>query len=225
MIRLALPVRRPVLALSLAVFTGLGLSACSVDPGASSPTASATTNSASASPSPSPLESTSPSSTEPTPDEPAPVEPAPAATSLTPPVNDSFTIDPASVVTTELTTGTPVADTEAYGFSAADQPSVVFQVPDNTVACLMQTYGVFCMTDDSKNWVLQSVSMGPGDSLPRTVQARGRAATHDWFQTKMVLHENQSISWMGMTCTTTGPNSVQCHDGSTGFNLADLTDR
>ncbi len=159
---------------------------------------------------------------------PAPVETAaqsPSATALTPPVNDGFTIDPVSLVTTDLVTGTPVADLAAYNFAAADQPSVVFQTPAPQVACLMQTYGVFCMTDDSKNWVLQSVSMGPGDTQPRTVQARGRAATHDWFKTNTVLPEGQSISWMGMTCTTTGPVSVHCNDGATGFNLSDLADR
>lgn len=159
---------------------------------------------------------------------PAPVEsaaPSPSSTALTPPINDGFTIDPVSLVTTDLVTGTPVADLAAYTFAAADQPSVVFQTPDPQVACLMQTYGVFCMTDDSKNWVLQSVSMGPGDTQPRTVQARGRAATHDWFKTNTVLPEGQSISWMGMTCTTTGPVSVQCNDGTTGFNLSDLADR
>lgn len=150
---------------------------------------------------------------------------SPSATALTPPVNDGFTIDPVSLVTTDLVTGTPVADLAAYNFAAADQPSVVFQTPNPQVACLMQTYGVFCMTDDSKNWVLQSVSMGPGDTQPRTVQARGRAATHDWFKTNTVLPEGQSISWMGMTCTTTGPVSVHCNDGTTGFNLSDLANR
>lgn len=180
-----------------------------------------------------PSESSAPSPTaEPTTEtasaEPSAVETAaqsPSATALTPPVNDGFTIDPVSLVTTDLVTGTPVADLTAYNFAAADQPSVVFQTPDPQIACLMQTYGVFCMTDDSKNWVLQSVSMGPGDTQPRTVQARGRAATHDWFKTNTVLPEGQSISWMGMTCTTTGPVSVQCNDGTTGFNLSDLTDR
>ncbi|WP_237199713.1 hypothetical protein [Rothia nasimurium] len=180
-----------------------------------------------------PAESSTPSPTaEPTTEtasaEPSAVEtaaPSPSATALTPPVNDGFTIDPVSLVTTDLVTGTPVADVAAYSFAAADQPSVVFQTPDPQVACLMQTYGVFCMTDDSKNWVLQSVSMGPGDTQPRTVQARGRAATHDWFKTNTVLPEGQSISWMGMTCTTTGPVSVQCNDGTTGFNLSDLADR
>ena len=180
-----------------------------------------------------PSESSTPSPTaEPTTEtpsaEPSAVETAaqsPSATALTPPVNDGFTIDPVSLVTTDLVTGTPVADVAAYSFAAADQPSVVFQTPDPQIACLMQTYGVFCMTDDSKNWVLQSVSMGPGDTQPRTVQARGRAATHDWFKTNTVLPEGQSISWMGMTCTTTGPVSVQCTDGTTGFNLSDLTDR
>lgn len=180
-----------------------------------------------------PSESSTPSPTaEPTTEtpsaEPSAVETAaqsPSATALTPPVNDGFTIDPVSLVTTDLVTGTPVADVAAYSFAAADQPSVVFQTPDPQIACLMQTYGVFCMTDDSKNWVLQSVSMGPGDTQPRTVQARGRAATHDWFKTNTVLPEGQSISWMGMTCTTTSPVSVQCNDGTTGFNLSDLTDR
>ncbi|MFC6353828.1 hypothetical protein ACFP6B_07995 [Rothia nasimurium] len=172
-----------------------------------------------------PAESSTPSPTaEPT-TETASAAPSPSATALTPPVNDGFTIDPVSLVTTDLVTGTPVADLAAYNFAAADQPSVVFQTPDPQIACLMQTYGVFCMTDDSKNWVLQSVSMGPGDTQPRTVQARGRAATHDWFKTNTVLPEGQSISWMGMTCTTTGPASVQCNDGTTGFNLSDLTDR
>ncbi|MDY3049400.1 MAG: hypothetical protein SOR40_06480 [Rothia sp. (in: high G+C Gram-positive bacteria)] len=155
----------------------------------------------------------------------SPAEPSPTPSTLTPPVNDGFTLDPVSLLTTDLVSGSPVADLAAYNYAAADQPSVIFQTPDPQVACLMQTYGVFCMTDDSKNWVLQSVSMGPGDTQPRTVQARGRAASHDWFQTKTVLPEGQSISWMGMTCTSTGPVSVQCNDGTTGFNLSDLTDR
>lgn len=188
--------------------------------------------SASSGAAPSPSASASPTaevtaetpSAEPTPAE-TTAAPTPSATTLIPPVNDGFTIDPVSLVTTDLVTGTPVTDTSAYTFAAADQPSVVFQTPDPQVACLMQTYGVFCMTDDSKNWVLQSVSMGPGDTQPRTVQARGRAATHDWFKTNTVLPEGQSLSWMGMTCTTTGPVSVQCNDGTTGFNLSDLTDR
>lgn len=195
---------------SVPVETEVGVSSSAApSPSASaSPTAEPTTETASAAPAP--VESAAPS---------------PSSTALTPPINDGFTIDPVSLVTTDLVTGTPVADLAAYTFAAADQPSVVFQTPDPQVACLMQTYGVFCMTDDSKNWVLQSVSMGPGDTQPRTVQARGRAATHDWFKTNTVLPEGQSISWMGMTCTTTGPVSVQCNDGTTGFNLSDLADR
>ncbi|MBF0807198.1 hypothetical protein E4U03_00985 [Rothia nasimurium] len=219
-----------LLATGILILTGCG----------SSQTATSTTSmpaetevSVSSSAPPSPSASASPSPTaEPTTETasaaPSAVEiavPSPSATALTPPVNDGFTIDPVSLVTTDLVTGTPVADLAAYNFAAADQPSVVFQTPDPQVACLMQTYGVFCMTDDSKNWVLQSVSMGPGDTQPRTVQARGRAATHDWFKTNTVLPEGQSISWMGMTCTTTGPVSVQCNDGTTGFNLSDLADR
>ncbi|WP_237692875.1 hypothetical protein [Rothia nasimurium] len=187
-------------------------------------TSSSATPSPSASESPTAEVTAETPSTEPTSAE-TTAAPTPSATTLTPPVNDGFTIDPVSLVTTDLVTGTPVTDTSAYTFAAADQPSVVFQTPDPQVACLMQTYGVFCMTDDSKNWVLQSVSMGPGDTQPRTVQARGRAATHDWFKTNTVLPEGQSLSWMGMTCTTTGPVSVQCNDGTTGFNLSDLTDR
>lgn len=163
--------------------------------------------------------------------EPAPAETttatgeATSAPSLTPPVNDGFTIDPASIVTTDLVAQTNLADPAGYQFEAADQPSVVFQTPDSSIACLMQSYGVFCMTDDSKNWVLQSVSMAPGDTLPRTVQARGRAATHDWFTAHAVLPEAQTLQWMGMSCTSTSPQSVQCSDGTTGFNLSNLEDR
>ncbi|WP_237237546.1 hypothetical protein [Rothia nasimurium] len=215
-----------LLATCVLILTGCGSSQTTATP---AETDASTVSSASTAP----AESSTPSPTaEPTTEtasaEPSAVEtaaPSPSATALTPPVNDGFTIDPVSLVTTDLVTGTPVADAAAYSFAAADQPSVVFQTPDPQVACLMQTYGVFCMTDDSKNWVLQSVSMGPGDTQPRTVQARGRAATHDWFKTNTVLPEGQSISWMGMTCTTTGPVSVQCTDGTTGFNLSDLTDR
>ncbi|WP_237194032.1 hypothetical protein [Rothia nasimurium] len=215
-----------LLATCVLILTGCGSSQTTATP---AETDASTVSSASTAP----AESSTPSPTaEPTTEtasaEPSAVEtaaPSPSATALTPPVNDGFTIDPVSLVTTDLVTGTPVADAAAYSFAAADQPSVVFQTPDPQVACLMQTYGVFCMTDDSKNWVLQSVSMGPGDTQPRTVQARGRAATHDWFKTNTVLPEGQSISWMGMTCTTTGPVSVQCNDGTTGFNLSDLTDR
>lgn len=207
-----------LLATGVLILTGCGSSQTTATPAETdaSTASSATT---------APAESSTPSPTaEPT-TETASAAPSPSATALTPPVNDGFTIDPVSLVTTDLVTGTPVADVAAYSFAAADQPSVVFQTPDPQIACLMQTYGVFCMTDDSKNWVLQSVSMGPGDTQPRTVQARGRAATHDWFKTNTVLPEGQSISWMGMTCTTTGPVSVQCTDGTTGFNLSDLTDR
>ncbi|WP_237205343.1 hypothetical protein [Rothia nasimurium] len=215
-----------LLATGVLALVGCGSSQTTATP---AETDASTTSSATTAPS----ESSTPSPTaEPTTEtasaEPSAVEtaaPSPSATALTPPVNDGFTIDPVSLVTTDLVTGTPVADAAAYSFAAADQPSVVFQTPDPQVACLMQTYGVFCMTDDSKNWVLQSVSMGPGDTQPRTVQARGRAATHDWFKTNTVLPEGQSISWMGMTCTTTGPVSVQCTDGTTGFNLSDLADR
>ncbi|WP_237209960.1 hypothetical protein [Rothia nasimurium] len=215
-----------LLATCVLILTGCGSTQTTATP---AETDASTVSSASTAP----AESSTPSPTaEPTTEtasaEPSAVEtaaPSPSATALTPPVNDGFTIDPVSLVTTDLVTGTPVADAAAYSFAAADQPSVVFQTPDPQVACLMQTYGVFCMTDDSKNWVLQSVSMGPGDTQPRTVQARGRAATHDWFKTNTVLPEGQSISWMGMTCTTTGPVSVQCTDGTTGFNLSDLTDR
>lgn len=207
-----------LLATGVLILTGCGSSQTTATPAETdaSTASSATT---------APAESSTPSPTaEPT-TETASAAPSPSATALTPPVNDGFTIDPVSLVTTDLVTGTPVADLAAYNFAAADQPSVVFQTPDPQIACLMQTYGVFCMTDDSKNWVLQSVSMGPGDTQPRTVQARGRAATHDWFKTNTVLPEGQSISWMGMTCTTTGPASVQCNDGTTGFNLSDLADR
>ncbi|WP_237186133.1 hypothetical protein [Rothia nasimurium] len=207
-----------LLATGVLILTGCGSSQTTATPAETdaSTASSATT---------APAESSTPSPTaEPT-TETASAAPSPSATALTPPVNDGFTIDPVSLVATDLVTGTPVADVAPYSFAAADQPSVVFQTPDPQVACLMQTYGVFCMTDDSKNWVLQSVSMGPGDTQPRTVQARGRAATHDWFKTNTVLPEGQSISWMGMTCTTTGPASVQCNDGTTGFNLSDLADR
>lgn len=148
-----------------------------------------------------------------------------APPSLTPPINDGFTLNPASIVTTNLVSPTNLADPAAYRFEAADQPSVVFQTPDLSVACLMQSYGAFCMTDDSKNWVLQSVSMAPGDTLPRTLQARGRVATHDWFKTHKVLPEGQTLQWMGMNCTSTSSHSVQCSDGTTGFNLSDLEDR
>ncbi|MDY6052189.1 MAG: hypothetical protein SPI83_07305 [Rothia sp. (in: high G+C Gram-positive bacteria)] len=214
-----------LLATSVLILTGCGKESSSTSASAE---ASISTPSAAATPSPSDsptIEATAETSSA----EPAPVEraeePAPATSVLTPPVNDGFTIDPASLATADLVTGAPVADVNAYSFAAADQPSVVFQTPDSQVACLMQPYGVFCMTDDSKNWVLQSVSMGPDDTEPRTVQARGRAATHDWFKTNTVLPEGQSISWMGMTCTATGPASVQCHDGAHGFNLSDLPDR
>lgn len=142
------------------------------------------------------------------------------AAALTPPVNDGYKVDPAAIVTTELTTGELLA-TDPYVYAAADQPALVFQTPDPQVACLMQPYGAFCMTDDSVNWVLLSVSMKPGDTVPRSLQAQGRAATHDWFQTGTPLPEGQSLEWMGMTCTSTGATSVQCHDGSTGFNLSD----
>lgn len=236
---------RPLLTSLLLSASLLSLSACSsqqqVDQLASSP--SPTENSSwTASPSPSLASSSAPETNSSAPES-SPVaqdsspteevtaadspteEPSPTPSTLTPPVNDGFTLDPVSLLTTDLVSGSPVADLAAYHYAAADQPSVIFQTPDPQVACLMQTYGVFCMTDDSKNWVLQSVSMGPGDTQPRTVQARGRAASHDWFQTKTVLPEGQSISWMGMTCTSTGPVSVQCNDGTTGFNLSDLTDR
>ena len=215
-----------LLATGVLILTGCGSSQTTATPAETdASTASSATTAPSESSTPSP---TAEPTTETASAAPAPVQtatPSPSATALTPPVNDGFTIDPVSLVTTDLVTGTPVADLTAYNFAAADQPSVVFQTPDPQVACLMQTYGVFCMTDDSKNWVLQSVSMGPGDTQPRTVQARGRAATHDWFKTNTVLPEGQSISWMGMTCTTTGPVSVQCNDGTTGFNLSDLADR
>lgn len=142
----------------------------------------------------------------------------------TAPAQDGYTIDPASIATTELVTGDP-ALTDAYIYAEADQPALVFQTPDPQVACLMQPYGVFCMTDDSLNWVLLSVSMKPGDDAPRSIQAQGRAATHPWFKTETVLPEGQSLSWMGMTCTSTGSNSVQCHDGTRGFNLSDANGR
>ncbi len=154
---------------------------------------------------------------------PSPAEPSPSQ--LTPPTNDNFTFDPATLATTDLVTGSPVADTAFYTFEVADQPSVVFQVPSGSIACLMQPYGVFCLTDDSKNWVLQSVSMAPGESQPRTVQARGRAASHDWFKTNTVLPQGQSLSWQGITCTATAPDTVHCHDGSQGFTLTDPQDR
>ena len=215
-----------LLATGVLILTGCGSSQTAATPAETDVSAVSSASTA-------PAESSTPSPTaEPTTEtasaESSAVETAaqsPSTTALTPPVNDGFTIDPVSLVTTDLVTGTPVADLAAYNFAAADQPSVVFQTPNPQVACLMQTYGVFCMTDDSKNWVLQSVSMGPGDTQPRTVQARGRAATHDWFKTNTVLPEGQSISWMGMTCTTTGPVSVHCNDGATGFNLSDLADR
>lgn len=215
-----------LLATGVLILTGCGSSQTTATPAetdASTASSATTAPSESSTPSPTAEPTTETPSAEPSAVE--TVAQSPSATALTPPVNDGFTIDPVSLVTTDLVTGTPVADLAAYNFAAADQPSVVFQTPDPQVACLMQTYGVFCMTDDSKNWVLQSVSMGPGDTQPRTVQARGRAATHDWFKTNTVLPEGQSISWMGMTCTTTGPVSVQCTDGTTGFNLSDLTDR
>lgn len=142
----------------------------------------------------------------------------------TAPAQDGYTIDPASIATTELVTGDP-ALTDAYIYAEADQPAFVFQTPDPQVACLMQPYGVFCMTDDSLNWVLLSVSMKPGDEAPRSIQAQGRAATHPWFNTENVLPEGQSLSWMGMTCTSTGAMSVQCHDGTHGFNLSDANGR
>ncbi|WP_237204092.1 hypothetical protein [Rothia endophytica] len=142
----------------------------------------------------------------------------------TAPAQDGYTIDPSSIATTEIVTGDP-ASTDAYIYAEADQPALVFQTPDPQVACLMQPYGVFCMTDDSLNWVLLSVSMKPGDEAPRSIQAQGRAATHPWFKTETVLPEGQSLSWMGMTCTSTGSNSVQCHDGTRGFNLSDANGR
>lgn len=215
-----------LLATGILILTGCGSSQTTATPAetdASTASSATTAPAESSTPSPTAEPTTETASAAPSAVETA--APSPSATALTPPVNDGFTIDPVSLVTTDLVTGTPVADVAPYSFAAADQPSVVFQTPDPQIACLMQTYGVFCMTDDSKNWVLQSVSMGPGDTQPRTVQARGRAATHDWFKTNTVLPEGQSISWMGMTCTTTGPVSVQCNDGTTGFNLSDLADR
>lgn len=151
-------------------------------------------------------------------------EPAPAESPAYP-VNDGYTVDSAAITTTELTTGTPVEDVNAFGFAAADQPSVVFQSPDNSVACLLQPYGAFCMTDDSVNWVLLSVSMKPGATQPRSLQAQGRAATHEWFATGTPLPEGQSISWMGMTCTSVSPSAIHCHDGVTGFTLSDAEGR
>lgn len=192
------------------------------------PEPSAVASSAVSSLAPEPSTSAEPTESGPAEAQDSPGAPTPQATSapsLTPPVNDGFRLDPASIVTTDIVAPAVLADPAAYRFEAADQPSVVFQTPDSSVACLMQSYGVFCMTDDSKNWVLQSVSMAPGDTLPRTLQARGRAATHDWFQTHMVLPEGQTLQWMGMNCTSTSPQSVQCSDGTTGFNLSNLEDR
>lgn len=218
-------------ALAVLALATLSLSACSSNT-TTSPSPSES-SSPTASPTPTPEPTTpEPTTPEPTVEAPAPAEPpiteeatpTPAPTVLTPPVNDGFTIDPASLVTTELAQGTPV-DPAAFAFDKADQPSVVFQTPDPQVACLMQPYGVFCMTDDSKNWVLQSVSMGPTATSPRSVQAQGRAATHDWFKTNTPLQEGQSLSWMGLTCTVTGPVTVQCTNGITTFNMADLPDR
>lgn len=145
-------------------------------------------------------------------------EASPEATAI--PVNDGYVVDAAAITTRELVTGAPL-DPTAFSYAAADQPSVVFQSPDNSVACLLQPYGAFCMTDDSVNWVLLSVSMKPGATEPRSIQAQGRAANHEWFATGTPLPEGQSVSWMGMTCTSVSPSSIHCHDGVTGFTLAD----
>lgn len=145
-------------------------------------------------------------------------ETSPEATAI--PVNDGYVVDAAAITTRELVTGAPL-DPTAFSYAAADQPSVVFQSPDNSVACLLQPYGAFCMTDDSVNWVLLSVSMKPGATEPRSIQAQGRAANHEWFATGTPLPEGQSVSWMGMTCTSVSPSSIHCHDGVTGFTLAD----
>lgn len=225
------PLPRQALLATLALST-LVLAACSSQP---APETSASASlmvspsvQVSSEPAPSPAEATPESPTEessPAPVEETAAEPQPSPSQLTPPVNDNFTFDPATLATTDLVTGSPVADTAFYTFEVADQPSVVFQVPSGSIACLMQPYGVFCLTDDSKNWVLQSVSMAPGESQPRTVQARGRAASHDWFKTNTVLPQGQSLSWQGMTCTATAPDTVHCHDGTQGFTLTDPQDR
>ncbi|WP_421083022.1 hypothetical protein [Rothia nasimurium] len=216
-----------LLATCVLLLTGCGNTQTPV---VTSPSSETTAASPTASPSPTVSSSPTPDAPVETSPEPEPtplesvVEAAPSATALTPPVNDGFTIDPATLLTTDIVQGTPV-DPAAYSFAMADQPSVVFQTPDPQVACLMQPYGVFCMTDDSKNWVLQSVSLGPTATTPRTVQAQGRAATHDWFKTNTPLQEGQSLSWMGLTCTVTGPVTVQCTNGTTTFNLSDIPDR
>lgn len=199
------------------------MSACSAEQAttASEPTAT------SLSPVPSPTSSSpavSPSPTE-TPQALERQAPAPATMSPAIPINDGYVVDAAAITTTELVTGTPVEDVNAFTFAAADQPSVVFQSPDNSVACLLQPYGAFCMTDDSVNWVLLSVSMKPGATQPRSLQAQGRAATHEWFATGTPLPEGQSVSWMGMTCTSVSPSAIHCHDGVTGFTLSDAEGR
>lgn len=223
-------------ALATLALSTLVLAACSSQPAPETSASASLTASpsvqVSSEPAPSPEESSQASETpaeenspeaNQAPAEETPAEPSPSQ--LTPPVNDNFTFDPATLATSDLITGSPVADTAFYTFEVADQPSVVFQVPSGSIACLMQPYGVFCLTDDSKNWVLQSVSMAPGETQPRTVQARGRAASHDWFKTNTVLPQGQSISWQGMTCTATAPDTVHCHDGTRGFTLTDPQDR
>lgn len=223
---------RTIKLLSALALTPLAITACSpsqtaetaelstASPTAASssslPSTTATSKSASMSQSPSSAASKPSESTNP--------EEKPSTEAAATPAQDGYTIDPASIATTELVTGDP-ASTDAYIYAEADQPALVFQTPDPQVACLMQPYGVFCMTDDSLNWVLLSVSMKPGDEAPRSIQAQGRAATHPWFKTETVLPEGQSLSWMGMTCTSTGSTSVQCHDGTRGFNLSDANGR
>lgn len=230
------PTRARAALTTLATGILLAASACTATPTSaptvasstalSSPTGTAETSSAPEQTAPDHAPEPVTSSPETPAEEPSPTEPEPTASaSPTYPVNDGYVVDAAAITTHELTTGTPVEDVNAFTFAAADQPSVVFQSPDNSVACLLQPYGAFCMTDDSVNWVLLSVSMKPGATQPRSLQAQGRAATHEWFATGTPLPEGQSVSWMGMTCTSVSPSAIHCHDGVTGFTLSDAEGR